>query len=222
MSICTKWPRLIVVGEHVTEQQANEILIRTCIPGYLRGNDRAWGNAVAEAMGFPAGDEWPAHGVEGDARMAWFKERWAATDKRSAELGIVPLEFLYNSRIASSWIGGSHGWCDWDGTVGSANYNIGKWPSTEDVTAEWQAIAAAFPFLTLDAQVVEDEGEGVIADQWHIANGAAELVEPGELLTRVRDPQVLVCLMPGGERGVSLDRLRAAVAQVDARLGGVR
>jgi len=214
MTIHTKWPRLIVVGEPVTEQQANEILIRTCVASYLTVNERAWNEVVARAMGLPEGDDFPPRELEGDARMAWVKERWAAVDKRCAELGILPLEYLATSRISSSWIGGPKGWCDWDGTIGCSNYNIGKWPSTEEVTKEWQAIAAAFPYLRLDAQVVDDEGEGEIADQWHVADGIAELVEVGEPLRHQDQPEFLALSRIGWERGVSIERLREAVAQV--------
>lgn len=221
MTIHTKWPRLIVTGAPVTEQQANEILIRTCVPAYLPGNDQAWNEAVAKAMGFPAGDDWPDRGLEGAERTAWFEARWAEKDRRSAELDIIPLEYLYNSRITSSWIGGPHGWCDWDGSIGTAVYNIGKWPSTEEVTEEWAAIAAAFPFLTLDAQVIEDEGEGAVADQWHVADGVAELVEPGARLAAAEAPS-LTAFLPDWERGVGIERLRAAVAQVEATRGGAR
>lgn len=215
MTIHTKWPRLIVVGEPVTEEQANEILIRTCVPSYLRVNDDEWNDAVARTMGFPAGEDWPPHTLQGAERTAWFTKRWAAQDRRSEELGVIGLEYLFNSRISSTWIGGSHGWCDWDGTIGASVYNIGKWPSTETVTEEWQSIAAAFPYLRLDAQVVEDEGDGVIADQWHIADGVAELVEVGEPLPAPPEPPFFPgVLLRDGERGVSIERLRAAVAQV--------
>lgn len=38
----TKWPRLLVTGTPVTEEQANEILVRTANLWLLPGNDRDW------------------------------------------------------------------------------------------------------------------------------------------------------------------------------------
>ena len=221
MTDLTKWPRLLVKGEPVTEQQANEILIRTCQPAYLDGNDRAWNGIVARAMGFPEGDDYPPKAIaeDNDARMAWFRERWAARDRRTAELGIIGLEYLYNCRIASTWIGGPHGWCNWDGTIGCSTHNIGKWPSVEEVTDEWERIAAAFPYLDLTAQLVTDEGDGEIAVEWRVQGGAAELCEPGKQIRPVGEPSFLSVLTFGGERGVSPQRLEVAVQQVLAALG---
>lgn len=202
-SIATKWPRLIVTGQPVTHQQANEILLRTNCWWYLGGNDRLWTRLVADAVSLT---------LDG-----YDNPTTDTTRALIARWNVLELEYLANARIESSWIGGPHGWCDWNGTIGCANYNIGKWPSAEQVTAEWAAIAAAFPFLSLDAQVVEDEGEAdTAAVQWRVRDGVVEVVEPGELLRAPSDVTFLAPLMIGGERGVPLSRLREAVAQLNA------
>jgi hypothetical protein len=135
-------------------------------------------------------------------------------------MGVLQLSYLENARIASSWIGGPHGWCDWDGTIGCANYNIGKWPTVEAVTEDWHAIAAAFPYLNLRAQLVPDEGEAESAVvEWQISNGAVSTVEelrdpivrPGELSA---GSLLIRFAAVDGERGVSLHRLREALRQV--------
>lgn len=227
MADLTKWPRLLVTGPPVTEEQADDILVRTCVPAYLTGNDRDWAAQILAVLGF-RDDTPPQHlYAEGknDKRLAWCRERWAHNDKRSEELGILGLEYLYTSRIASAWIGGPHGWCDWDGTIGCSDYNIGKWPSVEDVTDEWKDIAEAFPYLRLTAQVVTHEGNGEVAAQWAVANGTVTVQDPGPRIhpkTDVND-EVITMIMaikfrqPGRERGVTIDRLAEAVYRIGSR-----
>jgi hypothetical protein len=202
----SKWPRLLVVGTPVTEEQANEILIRTANLWLLHVNDRAWNETVADVLRFEPG------------RLGF----WTPESLRAAaeELRCLDLQWLYTSRISSSWIGGPHGWCNWDGTVGCANYNIGKHPEVEDVTADWQRIAETFPYLDLRAQLVTDEGEGDLAAEWTVSAGHAVHREPAPgdpLITDMRElgqMDFLERLFIGGERGVPLPRLRAAVEQV--------
>jgi hypothetical protein len=208
----TKWPRLIVVPEDpepVTREQVNEILIRTATP-HLFTNDRLLELAVREILGHPHKDSrtGPAAGEVRDWIRA--EEEWRAS------LRILGLQYVHNSRIVSASIHGPHGWCDWDGTLGCTTWNIGKWPSHEDVTADWEAIAAAFPYLDLHVQLITGEGEGELAAEWRVTGGHAFPVEPvarfspGELT----EAAILARFRYGGECGVPLQRLREAVAQV--------
>ncbi|WP_157253151.1 hypothetical protein [Nonomuraea typhae] len=219
MSDLTKWPRLLVVGETVTREQANEILIRTdglspCI------NDRAWARTVkdlATEFGRPPAYDYSRMGEEPGSR----REHYEADQAWRARMGLLDLHYLGNSRIASSWLGGPHGWCDWTGTISCSNYNIGKWPSAEEVNEDWTTIAKAFPYLSLHAQLITDEGEGEVAATWAIKDGQAALVEPVERIAEVRDdvePMVFGLLYSAGrERGVSINRLREALTQVAAQ-----
>jgi len=194
----TKWPRLIVVGEPVTQEQANEILIRTQ-SAYLSTNDTQFAKQVTGVFGCV------------NVNSSFLEE---AT---TVALGILGLEYLNNSRIVSCWIGGPHGWCDWNGHIGTSNYNIGKWPSLEEVHEEWATIAAAFPYLRLRAQLIGDEGEGQVVAQWEIAAGMATSIELEPTpLAPLEPANYLSILAPLGERGVSLERLRRAVIQVRA------
>lgn len=229
MTELTKWPRLLVVGNRVTREQANEILIRTCVPEYLSGNDRAWDELVGRIMGMDLRDDWhdiPELRDNAPKRLAWLKERWAARDARETELGIFGSEYLHTSRIASSFIGGPHGWCDWDGVIFTDSYNVGKWPSTEEITEQWKDIAEAFPFLTLRSQLLTDEGAGELAGEWRVENGTVSYdPDPVEML--VKDPTAdderrieaavegLVYGRLDRERGVSAERLSEAVTQVE-------
>lgn len=201
MDDLTKWPLLLVAGEPVTEQQANEILIRTDSWSIMT-NDREWQRSV-----------WKLVGIDTDE---FGRPDWRVVQALQADLGVLDLSYLDNSRIASSWIGGPRGWCDWDGTIGTSNYNIGKWPTVEEVHADWQAIAEAFPFLDLRAQLVPDEGEACVpAVEWQVRDGHAEMVTPsGTMLRRPTSPSFMAVLTVGGERGVGLPRLELAVGQV--------
>lgn len=203
MSELTKWPRLLVAGEDVTREQANDILIRTNSP-YLSCNDKAWVRVVADAYGIPLGEY-------GDPD-------WRATRVVYEQLGCLDLHYLSNDRVMSSWIGGPHGWCGWDGTIGCSSYNIGKWPTVEEVQEDLDAIAEAWPFLNLHLQLLTDEGDGEIAATWAVKEGEAYLVEPvGHVAERLElsETQILGRLMfVGGERGVSPERLREALQQV--------
>lgn len=233
----TKWPRLLVKGEAVSEEQANDILIRTCVPAYLDVNDKVWSAVVRQIMHFrdtsPPQKLWLEDRY--DERVAWCKERWAHNDARTRELGILGLSYLYNSRIASSWIGGPHGWCDWDGRIFCNTYNIGKWPSSEDVTEEWQEIAAVFPYLDLTAQLVTNEGgyedrPGELAGEWRVKDGVVtynpdpvEQIVP--LPTEAEADEWLeqavhgiAYMNSGHERGVDSGRLFRAVKQIEASM----
>jgi len=129
--ITIKWPRLLVAGEPITEDQADEVLLRTD-SWYFGCNDQAWTdtlNQVCAEFGRPqepkGREGWVAHF---HADRAW-------QDK----LGLLHPSYVGNSRIVSAYIGGPHGWCDWDGTIGCSTYNIGKWPSTDEVTEDWES-----------------------------------------------------------------------------------
>lgn len=203
MSDLTKWPRLLVVGEPVSEAQADEIILRTTCWPYVRCNDPAWNIAVAYTVGLTPPKDYP-YGEE----------------KRLAERTSNPgLNYLYNSRISSSWIGGPHGWCDWDGTIGCDTYNIGKWPDESTVGDEWARIAAAFPYLRLRAQLVADEGMGEPILEWEIGQGRVHRRDPDGLLIPPRDlseQQILLALAIVGGRGVPLHRLADAMRRFEA------
>lgn len=201
--ITTKWPLLLVTGKPVTPEQADDILIRSC-GGYFHTNDRAWEQTVAAILGI----ETDACGLDWKSADAWYKS-----------VGGIELHYLANGRIASSWIGGPKGWCDWDGTIGCGNWNIGKWPDVPEVEEDLTAIAAAWPFLEMRVQLVEDEGEGALCGEWLVSGGNAIETEPGPRIDEANldvEGAVMGLFSPGRERGVSPERLASAVARVKA------
>jgi hypothetical protein len=212
-----KWPRLLVAGEPVRPEQADEILVRTNC-WYTPTNDRAFAKMVAELAGISIGQ----HGLFEAASLRRFEERHH----------VLRLQYLHNWRVCSAWIDGPRGWVDWTGTVGCATWNIGKWPSVAAVTEDWQQVAEAFPFLNLTAQLVadtsvdsDDPGEGVAvrpAVQWQVRGGAVEVdPDPTDVVRRIEEIDfgaVAESLRsdPFRERGVGRERLDQAIQRIRA------
>ena len=146
-----KWPAMIVRGTSVTVEQAREIIRRTdtAFQRGISGNDRVFNEKLAERMELPRGSvlRWDENmtGEDYAALDAW-RERW----------GVIDSEYITNRWIASTYIGGPHGWCHPDGTI-RFDTNVGKWPSVEEIFQEWTRVAAAFPFLDLTATLMSGE-----------------------------------------------------------------
>jgi hypothetical protein len=217
-----KWPRLIVAGERITPEQADEVLVRTHLP-FVSCGDAEWQWLVEGALGVPhqrdkdeAWLESTKTGVKFNI-LAWHQAELDVWE----ELGWLSLSYLHNSRVE----GDPRGWCDWDGTVGCSTYTIGKWPTVEELTEEWRVIAEAFPFLRLQCQVRAEaqfgpDGEVVgvppVVAEWHVGDGLVRQVEIGPALRETPAPEFDV-FAPGAERGVGLERLVGAVARVRGR-----
>lgn len=223
-----KWPRLIVVGESITPAQAEQVIVRTD-SGYLHCNDRPWEKAARKIMGlydFMEDRDESRLDERGYILSGINQEREART-----ALGMLELHYLHNTQIAGAWIGGgTQGWCHWDGRVGSASWNIGKWPSVEEVTEDWKRIAAAFPFLDLRSQVASMVGDNLLRDPrvwgtWTIKGGEVHfngqekdlLVLPkGERTSYTMQDMYEVIAMGG--RHLTLEALAAVIERVKRTL----
>lgn len=229
MADLTKWPRLIVIGDPVTREQANDILIRTNEWSYFFSNDPVWERAVEAAaavcLGRPVE---PDHQGGGDpvTRSARMRDHWGDLRCWRQRIGVLDLNYLQNAQVMSSLIGGPHGWCDWDGRIGCSNYNIGKWPSEDEVSEDLTAIAKAWPFLRMHVQLIANEGEGQLVATWAVQGGKAHLVEPIGVMADLQDDvEGMVAALftqPHRERGVSIERLREALTQLQETTGGQR
>lgn len=179
----SKWPRLVVVGTPVTPEQATEIIICTDSFHFCCNDDEFVSKCASYVYRMDIVDKWSLmdrfRTPNGELDYDSYQEY---TDKVESEVGHVPLNYLHNERIMSSWVGGPHGWCNWDGTISTSSYNIGEWPDAGSVYEEWRRIAKAFPYLDLRCQLVTDEGEGSIAIEYHVKGGAVTLHKPGPLL----------------------------------------
>jgi hypothetical protein len=174
--ILPKWPELRVIGKNVTPEQAMEIIIRTDDSSIdPSSNDDEWCNIVAKTLGIPARLNDEPYNVFLQKTEKYISSiRW-----------IKDLYYIRPSRITSHYIGGSKGWIDWDGTIGTCGHNIGKWPSDEEVLKEWKIIAKEFPFLSLRAQLFskegcEEGGEPVV--EYNIENGEANMSAPKDVI----------------------------------------
>ncbi len=201
-----KWPGLTVAGDPVTEDQAAEIIVRTNL-AWIGGNDQEWKQAVRAVLGLPDDDDWS----EG---------RWAQDEAAWEAIRHIGLDYLVNTQIISAYLGGPHGWMHWDGTVGCSGFNIGKWPSVEEVRDEWQDIAEAWPFLTLRSQLLSGEwceDDAVPVVEFRVSGGRVEVVAPEGVLapppSTVPAPfDPLTIFDEGRERGCTLEQLEHAVA----------
>lgn len=212
--ITCKWPALVVRGSTLTREQTNEVIVRmTASPWMLSGNDDEWRTQIHELFGVTA-DPWH------DGPSFWHQNT-----RVEEEFHFVPTEYLtLSGRIYSAMIGGAYGWCDWDGRINSV-YNIGKWPSIAELDEQWSAVARAFPFLSLTAQVLDDEASEIgddtaLAGEWTVSGGRAVFSHrPGERIdvdksTHTTDRWDAWFANEHRERHVDFNRLQEAVAQV--------
>ncbi|NBQ67364.1 MAG: hypothetical protein EBU46_00425 [Nitrosomonadaceae bacterium] len=209
-----KWPKMAVIGDPVTLEQAAEILIRTQRWSSIRCNDDQWNDAVAEISGYPV-DNWRDAPQDSTERQAYFQSLWTKQQAwKDTHRILDSLNYLPNDQIASSYIGGPHGWCSWNGQIGCNDYNIGKWPSVESVFEEWKLIAAAFPFLTLRCQLFsehENGNAGAPLVQYNVEAGAVTIQEPKKnmLVVELNAERMIDRLRsPVGERGCSIYQLQ--------------
>lgn len=140
-----KWPGMLVLGDNVTLDQAAEIIIRTNYFPFCTNNHTF--NRMYTRMLF---------GID-KVYYDLTSEDNSVIEEKCKEYGILPIYYLCNAQILSSWVGGPHGWCKWDGQIKTSCYNIGKWPSIETVYEEWKLIAQTFPFLKLKCQLLNGE-----------------------------------------------------------------
>jgi len=214
-----KWPALSVRGKKVTDEQAREIIMKTdSVFDYISTNDEDWERQLVRAMGL----EWKHEGYP--------HYDWDELEKVGKGFGHLSLEFLANHRVASAYVGGPHGWCDWSGNIFCNDYNIGKWPSVKYVLEEWKKIAEMFPYLDLrcqlfDGEQCEEDTHPVV--EYIVKKGEVQLVEPNGIL-EVHDTDTMGQMMnlltnPVRERGCTIEMFKLALEQVGGmELGGTK
>jgi hypothetical protein len=214
-----KWPALIVVGKPVTEQQAMAINVMTDRFSFC-SNDREFEKQIHKLI-YDVDESWGdlTDGLKAKHGISDFHEVWDLKEKIANKYGSLALNYMSNSRIVSSWIGGPHGWCNWDGTIGSSNYNIGKYPSVQDVYEDCVVIAEAFPFLDMKVQLMNQEaGEDDIPQEavieYSIKDGVVDMYEPKEILRQPSfgsDDMHARFNSPYAERGCTIEKLGEAL-----------
>jgi hypothetical protein len=167
-----KWPQMLTTGKSVTPEQASDIIMKTNWSyGFIR--DRFGNNSLTKYIHLDCikkiNDKLIAqYGEYTDAFrdiMNSVGQEYYAFDMTSllaemvqTDIGNVSneLEYLTNDHIHSCFIYGNHGWCNPDGSIFFYD-NIGKWPSTHEVLEEWELIASMFPYLDLNATILNGE-----------------------------------------------------------------
>jgi len=181
-----KWPQMIVVGKTITVEQALEIIRRTDMfftHGY-GGNDHGFDNRAKMIVGMPETDLWrePSYNEWSDElRTKLWQERWDGLQAWREKWQVIETEYVHNSWISCSFVGGPHGWCHPDGKIFYQD-NVGKWPSIEAIRKDWSILAKAFPFLDLrvllmDRESCEDNREPVVG--FRVKSGRVRVL-PGE------------------------------------------
>jgi len=211
--ILPKWPGLLVWGRPVNTVQASIIIIRT-MPSYLSGADQIWMNKVSNILDIDSNGI-----ILSEEEIKTLKDR----------LGFLELFYLYNERIMSLYTGGIHGWCNWDGRIYCNSFNIGKWPSVNELFDEWSRIAESFPFLDLESQIL-DKSIGFFEPEYQeqpkplikfsIKDGKVKIQEdPGDTIVDLpiyTDPTYITLKSNAYmQKGCRLDVLEAAVKNAE-------
>lgn len=210
-----KWPGLVIVGDAVTEEQASIINVQTTSL-HWDSNDREFERMLNTSLGLGERPRYP----DPEQRFLDFFER---INDISTELGILRLNYLKNENVLSSYIGGPHGWCDWKGNIGCCSYNVGKWPTGEDVYEEFRLIAEAFPFLTMKAQLLSEEcclaleNNAVPLIEYRVSQGICNVMKPtkpllkNDLIEEMSYKKLTVRGISFLERGCTLEQYVNAV-----------
>lgn len=198
--ITCKWPGLLVLGDPIPEDLALEINLRTWS---WSSNERHYMAEIASRiLGRPV-DRW--EGFYQNERAA--KERIRA----------LRTYYLSNAWITSNWVGGPKGWCRPDGQIRTCNYNIGKWPSAEDVEEGLAEVAAEWPVLRMRVQVLSGETyepDLHVTDEWEVEGGRVRAVTPG---TPVLQPEEAPWSLGGSEIGIEPRKVFATIDRLLAR-----
>lgn len=166
----SKWPRLLVWGETITPEQAKVVILETT-NWYFSSNSKNYEKTLYKLIGINSRENLYGH-------VSYFQ----------SENGILDLQYLDNNWILSCWMGGPHGWCNPDGTIFANTFNIGKWPEFEEVLEEWELIAKTFPFLKLNAQLVNNEGKDDKPEVGFILGGGkVKVYKPEQKIVPVGD-----------------------------------
>lgn len=192
-----KYPRMLAVGDPLTREQTNEVMMRTNDWSHVFCNDEEWEVQVASILGwFDRFDELVEAGECEDSYAGWCREKYRVTPEYGERIGSLGLAYVDNTAIMHANVDGPQRWLEWDGTI-NADWTIGvKYPEIEEITDEWVRVAKAFPFLRMHVQALScgwgAEGAApadTVVVEWFIRDGQVHLVRlPWELPRRVYKP----------------------------------
>ena len=146
-----KWPAIVVKGDKISPELAAEIIIKTdtSLPNFeYASNNHEFEKELNDIFGVP-------YKIQLDHKD--YQSHFEKMNNLRKKLNVLPLYYLNNDRILSSYIGGPSGWCNWNGEIFINNINIGKWPDVQDVAEDWALISKTFPELNLRCQLYNGE-----------------------------------------------------------------
>lgn len=178
-----KWPTCYINGKRINPAQADMVIRRIDAffqsRGMYEGNLKEWNARVREICRIPKEadfqDEQGANGFS-----AW----WNACNVWAEKWGVLQLSddnYLSTRRISTSYVGGAHGWLDYDGEIYWCQ-TIGKYPSAKEIYEELTVLAGAFQFLDLGVTLYSEESgnpsphDAVISYQ--VREGEVTVVDP--------------------------------------------
>lgn len=211
----TKWPQMLVWGQSVSAEQAQDIIFRTdCFftdtYALSGGNNHHWNEWAWKQLGLSD--------IQSVAERLPEGQKWifleAASEHFKKLSGHVECSYVSNRWASCSYIYGPHGWVHPNGAIGYVD-NIGKWPSAPEVYADWKALAAAFPFLNLTATLMsgerDEETQPVVS--FRVTAGEATVLPT----PAVPEIQALGHIARGGGRSFSGAAIKTPGARLERR-----
>ena len=215
-----KWPQMLVTGISIPEKQALEVIRRTDTFFTWGGaNNRTFNNMVHETLRMPVNNSYEQY--PGCEKFKSFDDYLTAKDKWRENWGLVYTDYVINSWISCSFVGGPHGWCHPDGTIGFSD-NVGKWPSVEEVYNDWVILSKEFPFLDIGVTLMsgescEDDISPVVS--FIVKDGTVQVVDPDKVnvhenhkMPEPKDPlMALMALLSdnSNENAIPMDVIRS-------------
>jgi hypothetical protein len=173
-----RWARMLAVGDPLTREQTNEVMMRTNGWHFTSCNDEEWELMVAFILGwFDRFDALVEAGECEDDWGEWLKRSSQISEEYGESIGALGLGHLDNEAIMSH-SDEPNGWLCWDGTI-RRDWHVGvKYPEVDDIEAEWKQIATAFPFLEMTVQALSGgfgcygaAPKDTVIAEWRITHG---------------------------------------------------
>ncbi|MND91206.1 hypothetical protein D3C80_833190 [compost metagenome] len=158
-----KWPQIMIVGDDVTEEQAQDIILRTdkFITGISEAISRRF-EPLREMIQRQSGMDAIVKAANKEARerdhegIAYFLKYHAQKHIRDA-LGFCSMECIHNTWAASSYLYGAYGFCSPEGKIFYCDNSRGSYPSTQAYYEDLISLAKAFPYLRFKSSMYGGE-----------------------------------------------------------------
>jgi len=140
-----KWPQAFITGQNLTVERAEEIITRTdgLVVSRYGGNNEDFNKTFLHESGLRIvdPDDWVSGKISSES---CYKKGEVIKNV----LGLIETNYIHNSWLSSSYVGGPYGWCHPSGKI-FYNDNIGKHPCVESVVEDWRKLHEAFPFINV-------------------------------------------------------------------------